>query len=180
MSPSDTIPLSRIPRSSNARRFSEDNFEPPSPTGTDANDGFLHPFSLDLRAPDVEQPTWKRELHALLEQPTSSIQAFCAHIFLSFLIVTSAVITILETVPAFHSISGGVWFGLETSLVALFTIEYVARCLAWSATWISLLTWVFCEAHLHFLAATVYADAVHVSNSVLWHHRSAGDHALLH
>jgi len=148
MTHSNSIPLSRIRRPHHAHDFSEDQFEPSSPS--EVNDGFLHPFALDLEAPDVEQPTWKRELHALLEQPTSSTPAFFAHIFISFIIVTSAIITILETVPAFHSISGGVWFGLETSLVALFTVEYVARCLAWSATWMSLLTWMFCAIQLCF------------------------------
>jgi hypothetical protein len=59
-------------------------------------------------------------------------------------------------VPAFHSIPGSVWFGLETSLVALFTIEYVSRCFAWSATWMSLLTWVFCTAQSFFLHVFAY------------------------
>ncbi|KAK0457996.1 uncharacterized protein EV420DRAFT_1748335 [Desarmillaria tabescens] len=48
----------------------------------------------------------------------------------------------METVPAFHSISTRVWFGFETSLVALFTVEYVARCIAWSGSWMSLLRWM--------------------------------------
>jgi len=56
--------------------------------------------------------------------------------------VFSALVTILETVPAFHSLPGGIWFGLETSLVALFTIEYVARCAATSYSWSSLFGWV--------------------------------------
>ncbi|KAJ7046976.1 hypothetical protein C8F04DRAFT_1062356 [Mycena alexandri] len=87
-------------------------------------------------------PEWRRSLFALLEQPTSSDSAFLVHILVTFLVVVSAIVTVLETVPAFHSIQTSVWFGLETSLVALFTIEYIARCLAWSGTWRSLFGWV--------------------------------------
>ncbi|KAI0322822.1 hypothetical protein OF83DRAFT_431388 [Amylostereum chailletii] len=87
-------------------------------------------------------PSWKRDLFALLEHPTSSYGAFIVHVFTTGLIVLSALVTILETVPAFHSIPEGTWFGLETSLVALFTVEYVARCVAWSFSWKSLFQWV--------------------------------------
>lgn len=89
-------------------------------------------------------PLWKRNLYRLLEQPTSSSSAFVVHMFSIFLIVFSAFITVLETVPAVHSISTRVWFGLETSIVALFTVEYIARCVAWSNTWQSLFSWQFC------------------------------------
>ncbi|VDC00956.1 unnamed protein product [Peniophora sp. CBMAI 1063] len=87
-------------------------------------------------------PAWKRELYALLEHPTSSPAAFVVHIFSTGLILLSALVTILETVPQFHEISSGTWFGLETSLVALFTIEYIARCVAWSLSWRTLAQWV--------------------------------------
>jgi potassium voltage-gated channel Shal-related subfamily D member 2 len=90
-------------------------------------------------------PEWKRELYALLEHPTSSSAAFALYVFTTGLIVVSALITVFETVPAFHEISPGVWFGLETSMIALFTIEYVARCVAWSLSWRTLLQWVGCE-----------------------------------
>ncbi|KAF5377877.1 hypothetical protein D9615_006821 [Tricholomella constricta] len=86
-------------------------------------------------------PPWKRNLHALLEQPKSSSAAFLLHMLVTALILISAFVTVLETVPTFHAISNGVWFGAETTLVALFTIEYIARCLAWSGTWLSLLRW---------------------------------------
>ncbi|KAI0074130.1 voltage-gated potassium channel, partial [Panus rudis PR-1116 ss-1] len=84
---------------------------------------------------------WRRQLYLLLEHPASSQAAFLIHVFTTGIIVLSAIVTVLETVPAFHSISGSVWFGLETSLVVLFTAEYVARCLAHSNTWGSLLQW---------------------------------------
>jgi potassium voltage-gated channel Shal-related subfamily D protein 2 len=139
MSQNAPIPLSRIRHAESYELSSED------PQDVTDIDGFQPSFSLDMDVPDVNQPLWKQDLHALLEQPTSSSSAFFAHVFISFLIVVSAVITILETVPTFHSISSHVWFGLETSLVALFTLEYVARCLAWSSTWKSSVKWVFCK-----------------------------------
>ncbi|TFY59171.1 hypothetical protein EVG20_g7886 [Dentipellis fragilis] len=91
--------------------------------------------------PDTIRPVWKRELHLLLEHPTSSPSAFLFHVCITTLILVSALVTTLETVPAFHAISGSVWFGLETSMVALFTIEYLARCIAWSYSWSSFLKW---------------------------------------
>ncbi|KAK7037927.1 potassium voltage-gated channel subfamily B member 2 [Favolaschia claudopus] len=87
-------------------------------------------------------PEWRRNLFALLEQPASSDSAFLVHVGVTTLVVLSAIVTVLETVPAFHFIQTSVWFGLETSLVALFTIEYISRCLAWSNTWRELFGWV--------------------------------------
>ncbi|KAL0577505.1 hypothetical protein V5O48_004491 [Marasmius crinis-equi] len=46
------------------------------------------------------------------------------------LILSSAIVTVVETVPAFHTISPQFWFGIETTLVAMFTIEYLARSTA--------------------------------------------------
>ncbi|THU99639.1 voltage-gated potassium channel [Dendrothele bispora CBS 962.96] len=88
-------------------------------------------------------PPWKRELHLLLEHPTSSTGATLIHILMTFFILLSAVVTVLETVPALRGMGPQVWFGLETTLVALFTVEYVARCIAWSGTWSSLIKWAF-------------------------------------
>ncbi|KAG7098367.1 hypothetical protein E1B28_000325 [Marasmius oreades] len=85
---------------------------------------------------------WKRDLFALLEQPKSSSGAMFIHIFMTSLILTSALVTVLETVPAFHMISPQFWFGIETTLVAMFTVEYMARCVAWSASWRSLMKWM--------------------------------------
>ncbi|PFH49492.1 hypothetical protein AMATHDRAFT_63056 [Amanita thiersii Skay4041] len=115
---------------------------PSSPALHEDISEITHPAaSYESALADVH-PLWKRNLHALLEHPTSSPSAFVIHMFTTFMILLSAVVTVLETVPAFHSISTRVWFGLETSLVALFTIEYIARCIAWSSTWMSLLKWV--------------------------------------
>ncbi|KAJ7581028.1 hypothetical protein C8J56DRAFT_1029396 [Mycena floridula] len=104
-------------------------------------------FEQPLQSSDEQtlaaiQTPYKRDLFALLEQPTTSSGAFIIHILMTALILFSALVTILETVPAFHSMPTQVWFGVETSLVALFTIEYIARCIAWSDTWISLFRWM--------------------------------------
>jgi potassium voltage-gated channel Shal-related subfamily D member 2 len=90
-------------------------------------------------------PPWKHSLHLLLEHPTSSPGATLIHILTTSLILLSALVTILETVPALRGVSGGgqIWFGIETSLVAIFTVEYIARCVAWSSTWLGLLKWMF-------------------------------------
>jgi len=90
-------------------------------------------------------PAWRRHLYNLLERPNSSAAAVLVHVLVTVLIVFSALVTILETVPgALHSLPGGLWFGLETSLVALFTVEYVARCAATSYSWSGLFGWVGC------------------------------------
>lgn len=96
------------------------------------------------RKPSTER-SWRTRLHRLLEAPNSSPAAFVIHIVTTFLIVFSAVVTILETLPLFHSRGDRVWFGIETSIVALFTVEYVARVLAWSTSWSSFLGWFSCE-----------------------------------
>ena len=113
------------------------------------------------------QPPWRRELFQLLEQATSSGTAFFLHIFLTFLIVFSALVTIMETVPAVHSISTRVWFGVETTVVVLFTMEYIERCLAWSSTWKSLFYWVICESD-----SLCFANRVSQASSFLWGYRS--------
>ncbi|KAG2066926.1 voltage-gated potassium channel [Suillus decipiens] len=133
---SQPIPLSRL-RSSAASRFLT---EEPSPR--DVEDVFPTTPPFD-QPPDPITSPWKRALFDLLESPTSSSSAFLIHFASTSLIVFSAIVTILETVPSFHSISPRVWFGLETSLVLLFTIEYSARSVAWSSSWVSLVKWMF-------------------------------------
>ncbi|KAF8342408.1 hypothetical protein F5887DRAFT_975123 [Amanita rubescens] len=133
------IEMARMRHQEPSHFLSEDQ-TPPSP-----GDNRIDPiptsasFKEDLAS---IRPAWKRNLNALLEHPTSSPSAFIIHMFTTFLILLSALVTVLETVPAFHSIPTRIWFGLETSLVALFTVEYIARCLAWSSTWLSLLKWM--------------------------------------
>ncbi|PAV15548.1 voltage-gated potassium channel [Pyrrhoderma noxium] len=88
-------------------------------------------------------PEWKRTLHELLEHPNASPASFVVHVAITALILLSAVVTVSETIPAFHATSPNIWFGIETALVVLFTIEYIARSLAWSVTWRSFMSWAF-------------------------------------
>ncbi|KAF9464059.1 hypothetical protein BDZ94DRAFT_1257446 [Collybia nuda] len=136
MAPS--IELTRIRPSESSRFLTED---PRLHSTAAIGDLFSQNRSNDENALAAIHPAWRRNLHALLEQPKSSSSAFVIHMVTTFLILFSALVTILETVPAFHSISTRAWFGVETGLVALFTVEYIARCLAWSGSWMSLLKW---------------------------------------
>jgi potassium voltage-gated channel Shal-related subfamily D member 2 len=153
--PSSSIELSHIQNSSRpaltlpsvVSRFLTEDHPNSHDTPEDIND-IYPPSRFDEAVLDGVHPRWRRELLALLEHPTSSTSAFLLHVFITGLIVFSAVVTTLETVPAFHSVSPKVWFGMESSLVALFTMEYVARCLAWSYSWPSLAKWVICKLNI--------------------------------
>jgi membrane-associated HD superfamily phosphohydrolase len=104
----------------------------------------------------VIKPAWRLHLYNLLERPNSSAAAVLVHVLVTALIVFSALVTILETVPGtLRSLPGGIWFGLETSLVALFTVEYVARCAATSYSWSGLFGWVGCACFLLLLLLLV-------------------------
>ena len=143
---SDTIPLSRVPTPTPAAGRSNSGYAPVQPdSASPSHYGFPSAISYDTidEAKSIF-PLWKRELYVLLEQPTSSQAAFIIHILTTSLIILSAIVTVLETVPSFHSIPGGIWFGVETSLVVLFTVEYIARCIAHSGSWIMLAKWVIC------------------------------------
>ena len=147
--------------------------------------------SVTLDAPDtIPGPRWKQDLHALLEQPTSSSSAFIMHVFITSLIIVSALVTVFETVPTFRKISNAVWFGFETTLVALFTMEYIGRSLAWSGSWRLYFRWATCMSCLFprfsspvpifssFLIKGI--DLVFPSRSVLWDNRPARHPTLLH
>lgn len=138
------IPLDALPFLNPRNAHDEGNF-PDSPTIT----RHLHP-NRELDDEDASRrsttitPAWRLHLYNLLERPNSSPAAVLVHVLVTVMITFSALVTILETVPAFHSLPGGIWFGLETSLVALFTVEYVARCAATSYSWSSFFAWVGC------------------------------------
>ncbi|KAG6840609.1 hypothetical protein C0991_005557 [Blastosporella zonata] len=125
--PIELTPLA--PLSDSSRFLTED---PPIPTAAFA---LGRTVSYDDDAATLIQPPWKRSLHALLEQPQSSNAAIVLHMVVTTLILTSALVTVLETVPSLRGVQSGAWFGVETTLVVLFTIEYVARCVAWSWEW---------------------------------------------
>ena len=113
--------------------------------------------SVTLDPPEsIPGPQWKQDLHALLEQPTSSPSAFVMHVFITSSIIISALVTVLETVPTFRKISNAVWFGFETTLVALFTMEYIARSLAWSGSWRLYLRWAICMSSPIYSSSPVH------------------------
>ncbi|CAG8495929.1 15723_t:CDS:2, partial [Acaulospora morrowiae] len=100
---------------------------------------------------------WKRELFLLLEDPSSSTPAFYVNVFVSFSIVLSAVLTTVETIPTFRSTSSSVWFNFETTIVIIFTIEYVLRLFAHSDSFKQL--WRFVKtplAIIDFIAIVPY------------------------
>ncbi|KAL0961287.1 hypothetical protein HGRIS_006247 [Hohenbuehelia grisea] len=138
---SNSIPLREFSTDDDARKFLTERSRSPSPH--DVNDIFPHQPSFEdsLVALDDIHPPWKRDLYALMERPTSSPSAVLIHILTTGLIVLSAIVTILETVPSFHYISTRFWFGLETSIVILFTVEYVLRAVAHSSSWSVLFKW---------------------------------------
>ncbi|OSX59638.1 hypothetical protein POSPLADRAFT_1048138 [Postia placenta MAD-698-R-SB12] len=130
---SESIPLARV-RSPAAARS---DYARVDPEDTEQEAELHHVSSYDSMEDDARlsaiHPPWKRNLYMLVERPTSSFSAFVVHVLTTSLIVISAVVTVLETIPSFHSIPPQIWFGLETALVVLFTVEYVARCVAHSA-----------------------------------------------
>lgn len=140
----DSIPLSRTGPSNprpNGSRVPSPHFDVIQHAGSIEN--------AEAAARDIH-PRWKRDLYLLLEHPTSSPSAFLIHVATTSLIIISAAVTVLETIPSSHSVSGSVWFGLETSLVALFTVEYIARAVAHSNTLSSFAKWFLCEYMYYF------------------------------
>lgn len=139
----ERIPLSRLQDSVSSQFLTEPSRRSPAPHHDNEDDMFSPsvPHTPDFLTTHL---TWKQDLYALLEQPTSSQSAFLIHVLTTGLIILSAIVTVTETVPALHYVSPRFWFGLETSLVALFTCEYLARCLAWSGTWMGLFKWIIC------------------------------------
>ncbi|CAO3572133.1 unnamed protein product [Mortierella alpina] len=95
-----------------------------------------------MREPDADNQSnsqanairnpFKRKLYLLLEDPSSSNPAFALNVWVSFAIVLSAVITTIETIPSFRSTDSKIWFYFETIMVALFTIELIARVICHS------------------------------------------------
>ncbi|KAK4689953.1 hypothetical protein P7C73_g170, partial [Tremellales sp. Uapishka_1] len=86
---------------------------------------------------------WKRKLYLLLEEPGSGREAFFVHVLVTGTIIFSAVLTTLSTLPSFHTdpTSTRLLFGLDTFIVVLFTVEYMARSLAHSSSWVQYYNW---------------------------------------
>ncbi|ORY25736.1 hypothetical protein BCR39DRAFT_471139 [Naematelia encephala] len=86
---------------------------------------------------------WKRKLYLLMEEPNSGREAFFVHAIVTGAILFSALLTTLSTLPSFHTDRNSVraLFGLDTTLVVLFTIEYLARSFAHSDSWSQYYKW---------------------------------------
>jgi hypothetical protein len=98
-----------------------------------------------IRRRQRRRPQGLREiLYSLLERPNSSQAAFTIHLMVNALILLSALLTVLETLPLFHHVSSAVWFGLETTIIVFFTFEYVARAIAWSENYATFWSWFSC------------------------------------
>ncbi|KZT67224.1 voltage-gated potassium channel [Daedalea quercina L-15889] len=153
----ETIPLSPMARMRSPHTATRSAYTPRSPRPNSAARSTYAPIPTPHAAEELAtansldsvddahvqeiHPTWKRNVYLLLERPTSSSSAFVIHVLTTSLIIISAIVTCLETIPSFHSISPRIWFGFETTVVVLFTVEYVARCLAHSANWWTFLRW---------------------------------------
>lgn len=110
---------------------------------------FTHIFGLDDAREDhfaIAQgmrTRWKRKLYLLLEEPSSSREAFTVHVLVTGAILFSALLTTLSTLPSFHTdpASSKALFGLDSFVVVLFTIEYFARTAAHSDSWTMYYRW---------------------------------------
>ncbi|KAJ2002309.1 hypothetical protein H4R26_003672 [Coemansia thaxteri] len=78
---------------------------------------------------------WKRELFLLFEDPSSSPSAFVINVFVTFMIIFSAVLTTIETIPTLRKGNSQMWLALELVIVAVFTLEFVLRFLGHTDSW---------------------------------------------
>ncbi|KAJ1827550.1 hypothetical protein LPJ56_001608 [Coemansia sp. RSA 2599] len=78
---------------------------------------------------------WKRELFLLFEDPSSSPSAFVINVFVTFMIIFSAVLTTIETIPALRKGNSQMWMALELIIVAVFTLEFALRFLGHTDSW---------------------------------------------
>ncbi|KAL7411694.1 hypothetical protein BDY24DRAFT_416920 [Mrakia frigida] len=78
--------------------------------------------------------SWRRKVFLLMEEPKSSEEAFMVHWSVTFLILFSALLTVISTLPGYHSVPvlARVLFGLDTTIVVLFTLEYFTRLIGHS------------------------------------------------
>lgn len=158
------IDQSEVPRVHRATFLSEDPYD--DSEEVDLPD-FGHMLGINdegedhFAAASGMRTRWKRKLYLLMEEPASSREAFFVHIIVTGAIIfrrvvlsqwytlimlngtCSAILTTLSTMPAFHMepIMTKTLFGLDTTIVVLFTIEYLARSLAHSDSWAQYYSW---------------------------------------
>ncbi|KAJ1776177.1 hypothetical protein LPJ54_003243 [Coemansia sp. RSA 1824] len=78
---------------------------------------------------------WKRNLFLLFEDPASGPSAFIINVFVTFMIIFSAVLTTIETMPSLRKGNTHVWLALELTTVVVFTAEFVLRFLGHTDSW---------------------------------------------
>jgi len=61
------------------------------------------------------------------EDPECASMALYMNIFVLFLILSSAVVAVIETIPGLHNRTKMVWFGVEAFYVGNFTLEFLLR-----------------------------------------------------
>ncbi|KAJ2358378.1 hypothetical protein IWW50_001095 [Coemansia erecta] len=78
---------------------------------------------------------WKRELFLLFEDPSSGPSAFIMNVFVTFMIIFSAVLTTVETMPSLRKGNTHMWLAFELVIMVVFTVEFVLRFLGHTDTW---------------------------------------------
>ncbi|ORZ34385.1 hypothetical protein BCR44DRAFT_1436586 [Catenaria anguillulae PL171] len=138
----DALPIGRPKR--HRRRggsaLSGIDSSPLSPTISGAGGGLLSSqvssfpdADSDTEYTDVHELPWNRRLYNLLEDPSSSKEAFHVSVFVSAMIIIATLVATLETIPSLYSREMDLWavrHGVELFIIITFTIEYLLRILA--------------------------------------------------
>lgn len=87
-----------------------------------------------------DKPLWPAEMHGdtdferyrsfcwqLFEAPEENLVSQSINMFILVLIVASAIVTVVETIPGYHRKNTEMWYGLECFFVVNFSIELVGR-----------------------------------------------------
>lgn len=95
----------------------------------DGTDYSLIRRQLEARPTTVprEIQRWRIYLYILFEEPRSSLFAQVLSIGLLFMIITSIVCFMIETMPELKHVPKDVWLVIEICCTIVFTIEYVIR-----------------------------------------------------
>lgn len=83
---------------------------------------------------------WRVEVHNLIEEPRSSRSAALIYIFLMMLVLISAIVLCLDTLPEYED--NKAIFVLEVVCATFFSMEFVLRIIAWQDPYVSML-WSF-------------------------------------
>ncbi|KAJ2777252.1 hypothetical protein H4R18_005249 [Coemansia javaensis] len=78
---------------------------------------------------------WRRRLFLLFEDPSSSRAAFVLNLLVTLMIILSAALTTIETIPSLRKGHAALWLAFELTIVVVFTVEFVLRFLAHTDSW---------------------------------------------